>query len=91
MQYCFEQILQEFNTMFQTQAPQNIRHKRLKKCSKNGAESHAKTGRLKQSKISKLKHYPGASWLTARMATFWMGDCFCRLKGGDFFYLFEKV
>ena len=63
MQYCFEQILQEFNTMFQTQAPQNIRHKRLKKCSKNGAESHAKTGRLKQSKISKLKHYPGASWL----------------------------
>ena len=30
MQYCFERILQEFNTMFQTRAPQNIRHKRLK-------------------------------------------------------------
>ena len=55
MQYCFEQILQEFNTMFQTQAPQNIRHKRLKKCSKNGAESHAKTGSLKKTKISNIR------------------------------------
>ena len=61
MQYCFERILQEFNTMFQTRAPQNIRHKRFKKCSKNGAESHAKTGRLKKSKMSKLRYYLGAS------------------------------
>ena len=71
MQYCFERILQEFNTMFQTQAPQNIRHKRFKKCSKNGTESHAKTGRLKQSKISKLKHYPGASWLMENVHYFY--------------------